>query len=255
MRNHEIDKKSLDSFTHPVYSVSQSQFALQRKVNPVASCPSKIMNIHRALSDIAEIRAQLDRTETYRGFRSLAVGVSVALLLVGAWLEQAWVADPIVSVDRYLTVWFCVAIASATLALVEMSIRARVSENELVGKMHWSLARQISPSLLVGFVLTLVIVAHAREQPTASAGLMWSLPGVWSMIYGLGLFSCHKHLPSQTLGVAVYFLFAGILLLAHNWSTRELAGWQMIASFGVGQTCLAIVLFWNLERRRHAPEK
>jgi hypothetical protein len=210
------------------------------------------MNIHRALSDIADIRAQLDRTETYRGFRSGAVGISVGLLFVGAWAEKTWVTDASVDVDRYLTVWFCVAVASAVLALVEMLIRARISKNELVAKMHWSLARQIAPSLLVGFVLTLLIAAHTLEQPEGSNDLMWALPGVWSMIYGLGLFSCHKHLPSQALGVAVCFLFAGILILAYNWSTRELAGWQMIVSFGLGQSYLAIVLFWNLERRRGA---
>jgi len=212
------------------------------------------MNIHRALSDIADIRAQLDRTESYRGFRSAAVGISVGLLIVGAWFEKVWVTDASVAVDQYLTVWFCVAAASSVLAAAEMLIRARISGNELVAKMHWSLARQIAPSLLVGFVLTLLIAAHALEQTDGSTGLMWALPGVWSMIYGLGLFSCHKHLPSQTLGVAAYFVFAGVLILAYNWSTRELAGWQMIATFGVGQACLAIVLFWNLERRRDATE-
>lgn len=212
------------------------------------------MNIHRALSDIADIRAQLDRTETYRGFRSAAVGISVGLLFAGAWVEKIWMVEPSAEIDRYLAVWFCVAVASGVLAFIEMLVRARVSENELVAKMHWSLARQIAPSMLVGFVLTLLIAAHALEQPSESNGLMWALPGVWSMIYGLGLFSCHKHLPAQALGVAVYFLAAGMMILAYNWSTRELEGWQMIASFGVGQAFLAIVLFWNLERR-HGEKK
>ena len=212
------------------------------------------MNIHRALSDIADIRAQLDRTETYRGFRSVAVGISVAIVLAGAWMEETWLAEPAANVYQYLTVWISVAIASALIAFAEMLIRARISTNELVTKMHWSLARQIAPSLLVGFVLTILIAAHELEQPANSSGLTWALPGVWSMIYGLGLFACYKHLPTQTLGVAVYFLSAGMVILAYSWSTRELAGWQMIASFGVGQACLAIVLFWNLERRHGETE-
>ncbi|MFT5302677.1 MAG: hypothetical protein ACI814_003494, partial [Mariniblastus sp.] len=66
------------------------------------------LNLHRALSDIAEIRAQLDKTETYRGFRSSAVGVSVILLLAGAFIQKVWVADSVLEIDRFLIVWFCV---------------------------------------------------------------------------------------------------------------------------------------------------
>ena len=213
------------------------------------------MNIHQALSDIAEIRAQLDRTETYRGFRSTAVGVSVLVLAVGVWAESRWVDDWASQVDRYLAIWLSVAVLSAAIAGVEMLIRSRVSDNRLVGKMHWSLVRHIIPSFLVGFVLTLLIGAHAYEVATAqgsvaSANLIWALPGMWSMVYSLGLLNCRRDLPAQAIGVAVYFLFAGIILLAYNWSTRDLGGWQMLASFGVGQAFLGAVLFWNLERRR-----
>lgn len=214
------------------------------------------MNIHQALSDIAEIRAQLDRTETYRGFRSTAVGVSVLVLAIGAWTESRWVDDWAIQIDRYLTIWFCVAGVSAAIAGVEMLVRSRISGNRLVGKMHWSLVRHIAPSFLVGFVLTLLIGMHAHEVNAAaegsmtSAGLVWALPGLWSMIYSLGLFNCRRDLPAQAIGVAVYFLFAGVILLAYNWSTRDLGGWQMLASFGVGQAFLGGVLFWNLERRR-----
>lgn len=212
------------------------------------------MNIPRALSDIAEIRAQLDRTETYRGFRSAAVGVSGALVLAGAWIGNYWVTDAVVEVDRFLTVWVCVAIASAVIAFVEMMIRTKVSQSRMVTKIHWSLLGQIVPSLAVGFVLTLLIAVHALEQPAAEMGMMWSLPGVWSMVYGLGLFACYKHLPGHAVGVALYFVCAGAILLAYSWSTRELAGWQMVVTFGVGQALLALVLFWNLERRRGEAE-
>jgi hypothetical protein len=212
------------------------------------------MNIHRALSDIAEIRSQLDRTETYRGFRSAAVGISALLVLIGAWVEKIWVAQPNVEVDRYLGVWFCVAVASAVIAFIEMLVRARISGNKLVAKMHWSLATQIAPSFVVGFVLTLLIAMHALEQSSETTGLMWALPGLWSMVYGLGLFACHRHLPRQAIGVAVYFLGAGVVILAYNWMTRELANWQMVALFGVGQAFLAVVLFWNLEKRRGETE-
>lgn len=206
------------------------------------------MNLHRALSDIADIRAQLDRTESYRGFRSTAVGASVLIVILGAIAQTVWASEPLRQVDRFLIVWFAVAIASAALATTEMLIRAKVSDNRLVGRVHWSLARQIAPCLLVGFALTVLIGAHAIDQPP-TASLLWSLPGVWSIVYAAGLFACRTHLPAPVLGVAIYFMAAGLLLLIHNWLTRDLAGWQMIASFGGGHVFLASVLFWNLEKR------
>lgn len=215
------------------------------------------MNLHRALSDIAEIRAQLDRTETYKGFRSTAVGVSVLILLVGFWLQSKWVVNLNQQVDSYLWIWLGVAVASASIASVEMLIRSRVSGNPVVGKMHWALASQIAPSFLVGFVLTVLVGAHAYEQAAKSSadGMIWALPGIWAMLYSLGLFNCRRHLPDQATGVAIYLLFAGVMLLGFNWMTREAAGWQMLVTFGVAQTYLGIVLYWNLERRSGSEER
>lgn len=226
------------------------------------------MNLHRALSDIAEIRAQLDRTETYRGFRSAAVGVSVLVLIVGVFIEKIWVRQPLVDIERYLAVWMGVAVGSGLVAVVEMVIRGRRSESEVVWKTHRSLALQIAPSLFVGLLLTMLIASHALEQralgiespllttevASQNLGMMWALPGVWSLVYGLGLFSCQRNLPPQVVGVAVFFVAAGALMLAFGWVTRDLDGWQMMVTFGVGQAWMAWVLFWDLENRRDKTE-
>lgn len=208
------------------------------------------MNIHQALSDVAEIRAQLNRTEAYRGFRSTAVGVSVLVVLVGAMFQCAHASDPTVQVDRYLTIWFLVAVVNIGVAGVEMLVRSRISQNQLVNRMHWSLVAQMAPCCLVGFVLTVLISEHAFEQVDSDGGLIWALPGIWSMTYALGLFSCQRQLPDQARSVAVYMLLAGVLLLAFNWTTRTPSAWQMVASFGVGHLMLAWVLYSKVERRR-----
>lgn len=207
------------------------------------------MNIHRALSDIADIRAQLDRTETYRGFRSVAVGISVLVLIAGALVEKVWVLEPRMEVVRYLTVWISVAGLCALIAAVEMVVRGRISNNRLVWKLHRTLLFQILPSLAAGFVLTLLIASHAVQSPPTT-DLMWSLPGTWSMLYGVGLLGCHRQLPAQSTLVGFYFLVAGAGLLVFGWFTNELAGWQMIVTFGVGHTLMSWVLFWNLEKKR-----
>ena len=216
------------------------------------------MNIHRALSDIADIRAQLDRTETYQGFRSTAVGISVLVLVVGAFAEKAWVLQPSVQVREYLTVWLSVASISAVIAIAEMLIRGRVSGNRMVWHMHWALVRRVAPSFIFGLVLTVLIALSAESQISqvehpglgTPVGLMIALPGLWSMIYAIALFSCQQHLPKQTALVALFFFVGGIAILVNNFLTFQLAGWQMVALFGIGQAWLAFVLYWNLERRR-----
>ena len=207
------------------------------------------MNIHQALSDVADIRAQLNRTESYRGFRSTAVGVSVLVVLAGAIVQNAYVSEPTMQIDRYLKIWFVVAIVNIFVAGVEMFARSRISKNLLVNKMHWSLVTQMAPCCLLGFALTLLISEHAFEQANSKSGLLWALPGLWSMTYALGLFSCQRQLPEQAKSVAIYMLLAGVCLLVFNWNTRVSAAWQMVASFGVGHLLLAGILYWNVERR------
>jgi len=206
------------------------------------------VNIHQALSDIAEIRAQLDRTETYRGFRSGAIGFSVLVVIAGAWVQSALVADPGVQIDRYLNIWFVVAVSSIGIAGIEMLIRSRVSQNRLVSRMHWSLLSQMAPCLIVGVIVTLLIADHAHENPTGDTGLLWALPGLWSLLYSLGLFSCQSQLPKPAKLVAAWMLGAGAVMLAIGWKTGVPQGWQMVASFGVGHLALASILYWNLER-------
>jgi len=162
--------------------------------------------------------------------------------------QNAYVSQPTIQIDDYLKIWFVVAVLNIGVAAVEMLVRSRISKNQLVNKMHWSLVTQMAPCCLVGLVLTLLISEHAFEQ-NSDGGLLWALPGLWSMTYALGLFSCQRQLPVQARIVAIYMLLAGVLLLAINWNTRVPAGWQMVASFGVGHAILAAVLYWNVEKR------
>lgn len=208
------------------------------------------MNIERALSDIEEIRVRLNRTEAFVGFRSVAVGFSVLAVLGGSWAEMILVTHPQQDIGRFLIIWLAVAVASAIFALTEMGIRGRASGNRLVWRMHRSLVCQLMPSLLVGAALTALIFLNAKNQLVPEASLGWALPGVWAMMYGLGLFQCSRNLPRSTQWVAAYFLVSGLSVLVGTrlgWSIDHL---QMMATFGAGQLLLSGVLFWNLERTR-----
>ena len=212
------------------------------------------MNIHRALSDIAEIKAQLDRTQSHRGFRSLATVLSSVLVLVMAVLLNQSIET--LSPARFVDAWTLVAIVSLIVAFIEMKIRASGGHEDLIWKMHHDLGRQLVPALLAGAVLTFVFNDHrmpffgsfgdgSEASPPPLSHLM---PGMWAMIYGLGIVACVQHLPRPAWLVAAWFLIGGsACILLESPSLRHL-NQQMAILFAGGQLALGAVLFWKLER-------
>jgi hypothetical protein len=72
------------------------------------------------------------------------------------------------------------------------------------------------------------------------------LPGLWAMVFGLGIFASRPYLPRTTGWVALYYLTAGALLLA---LTREASSaWEVGGTFALGQLGTAAALTWNRER-------
>lgn len=205
------------------------------------------MNLNRALSDIAQIRAQLDRAEVYRGFRSLTVGVSAIFVVVGATVHQTWLQDAGDEMGAFLTLWISVAALSATVCGIEMLVRNRTSESPLTEKLHRSLIWQTMPSLLVGCVVTTAIVNESGETRIENATQF--LPGLWAMIYALGLWACGANLPRLAHAATIYFMAAGaISLLMNSSGISTPASWQMVVLFGVGQLLLSAILYWKFER-------
>ena len=87
------------------------------------------------------------------------------------------------------------------------------------------------------------------EQSVGAAGLMWALPGVWAMVFGLGLFACRYELPQSASWVAGFYVMAGMVCLLINSQLHQLSAWQMVVLFGFGQSFLGLSLFFNGERR------
>lgn len=209
------------------------------------------MQLRDALSDLKEIRAQLDRTHEFCGFRSLAVAVSGVLAIIGAMLQLSWQCGTQGTLREFLVIWLCVAIGSLVVAGVEMWVRGLYGSTKLLWKTHRRLAMQIAPSFFVGAILTTALVCSDHAS--------WMLPGMWAMVYSLGLFACWQHLPRLTLWAAVYFLLGGTVCLWNSFLARgvessTLSAWYMAVLFGGGQLLLGWILYWTLERNRHGQE-
>jgi hypothetical protein len=123
-----------------------------------------------------------------------------------------------------------------------MVLRCRRTDQPLQWEMSLAAAEQFMPCLVAGALLTYVIVAFNGEQ-------VWMLPGLWMVLFSMGVFASRRLLPKPTVLIAMYYLLAGLMVLAMR-RDAGLSPWTMGSVFGFGQLFAAGVLYWTLERSR-----
>ena len=199
------------------------------------------MELREALSQITEIRAQMARTETFRGYRSGTVGLSGLLGVAGGVVQAVWIPDPGQNIRAYLGLW--VGVAGACLAVwgAEMVLRCRRATLSLTRQMTWLAVEQFFPCMVAGVLLTWAIVVYAADS-------LWMLPGLWSVVFSLGVFASCRLLPRPVFWVGAYYLAAGVAVLVLARGDAALSPWAMVGTFGAGQLLTAAILYFTLER-------
>jgi hypothetical protein len=199
------------------------------------------MELREALTQISEIRQQMARTEVFRGYRAMPVAFSGLLALAAGGFQAVWIREPAAQMTSYLTLWVGAAVVSALAAGSEMAHRYRHSSSAWGREITWLAVEQFLPCLVAGGLLTFVLVRFAPES-------LWMLPGLWQVLFGLGIFASCRLLPRATFGVAVFYLCTGLACLALARGDAAFSPWAMALPFGVGQFLAAGVLYSTLER-------
>ena len=199
------------------------------------------MDLRDALTQIAEIRQQVARTETFRGYRALPVALSGALAWVAAGLQVVLIVDPARQIDSYLTLWLGAALASLMVTGAVMLWHARHAASPLARSMTLLAVGQFLPAMVAGGLVTLVLSRYAEES-------LWMLPGLWSILFSLGVFASHRLLPPAIFWIGTWYLAAGLVSLVWAQGEYALSPWAMAIPFGVGQLLAAAILYWHLER-------
>lgn len=204
------------------------------------------MELREALTQISEIRAQMARTETFRGYRALPVAFSGLLALATAGFQAIWLTEPTGRLGEYLALWVGAAVVSAVACGSEMVLRARLASTRWSREITWLAIEQFLPCLAAGGLVTVVLVRFAPET-------LWMLPGLWQVLFSLGIFASCRLLPRATFGVGVFYLGAGLASLALARGDAALSPWVMGLPFGAGQLLTALVLYRTLECRDVQP--
>lgn len=200
-----------------------------------------------AMSQIADIRRTLARTEVFRGYRSVTVAWTSLFALLGAAAQMLWIPKPLEDSITYLGVWVGLAAVGLVVSGFEIAIRARRCQSTLTRQISWLAVEQFLPSVFVGGAVTWAVASFAREQ-------LWMLPGLWSLIFGLGVFASARLLPREITWVAVWYLLGGCAVLILAQGPAACSPWAMVLTFGVGQAAMSAILYWRLERD-HGPQE
>ncbi len=189
--------------------------------------------LDRALLDINFVREHIARTTQFKGYGPLTLAVT-GLLALGVAALQGRIAAPPAPALEFIAVWSAVAAIAVTLIGVEAVVRARRLHGGMAVEMLQSAIEQFLPALTAGMLITFAL---ARWSPASS----WMLPGLWQIVFSLGVFSTARILPKAVFVVGIWYLGCGLACLALGQSD-PLSPWSMGIPFGVGQLLVACIL-------------
>ncbi len=197
-------------------------------------------DLQQALSEIHLIRHQVARGTQFRGYGPASIAFSGLLALLVASAQAEWGGRAQHDLAMNLAIWAAVAAVSVGIAGLETFARARRVHFDLAREMLHSAVEQFVPALVAGLLLTVVLI---RAIP----GDFWLFPGLWELIFSLGVFASCRFLPRPMFAVGVWYLAAGLCSLVVASGPKAFLPWTMGIPFGVGQLSVAAVLHLCVE--------
>src|SRR5262249_3503862 len=143
-------------------------------------------------------------------------------------------------VVSYLALWVTTAAVSVALIGFEMVARSRRVHTGLAEEMIATAVEQFLPAAAAGTLVTAVLFRFAPEN-------LWMLPGLWQILFSLGVFASCRFLPRPIFAVGVWYLTTGLACLAFASGAQAFSPWAMGVPYGVGQLLCAALLLQDLE--------
>ena len=195
--------------------------------------------LDRALGEITSIRRQVARATEFRGYGAATLATTGLVAIAAALAQARWLPDAASHLAVYLGIWMTTAVLSAALIAVQTVNRTQREHSGMADEMIRMAVEQFLPAAIAGALLTVVMM---RSGP----GSLWLLPGLWQVIFSLGVFSSCRFLPRPMLAAGVWYLATGLACIALG-DARALSPWAMGIPYGAGQLLVAAILYFNQE--------
>jgi hypothetical protein len=200
-------------------------------------------DLHKALGEISSIRRQVARSTEFRGYGPATLATTGLLAVIAAAVQGQAVPDAAHHLTGYLTVWVSTAILASALAGVEVHRRSQRVHSGMSDEMIRMAVEQFLPSAAAGLLITIVVL---RGVP----GVAWMMPGLWQVIFSLGIFASCRFLPRLMVAAGAWYLLTGLMLISFG-DARAFSPWAMGIPFGGGQLLVAAILLWSGRKGDH----
>ena len=194
-------------------------------------------DLHKALGDISSMRRQMARSTEFRGYGPATLATTAAFAILASLAQSHWVPRPAEHVGTYLAIWIWTALASATLIGVQMQTRSRRLHSGLADEMIRMAVEQFLPAALAGALITFVLVRYAPQES-------WMLPGLWQLIFSLGVFSSCRFLPRPMVSAGCWYMATGLICISFG-DIRAFSPWAMGVPYAFGQLLVAGILYFT----------
>jgi hypothetical protein len=193
--------------------------------------------LNRALVDIRAIRRQVAGTTEFRGYGPLTLSATALLAVVAGVVQRWWIPEPAAHPVSYVALWLTTAMVCAALIGTQMLTRANRFHSGMADEMIRMAVTQFLPAGIAGAVLPFVLVRATRD-------VFWMLPGMWQIIFSLGVFASRRSLPRAMLLVGGWFLVTGFGCLALG-DSRALAPMTMSGAYAIGMAAVAAIHYFS----------
>jgi hypothetical protein len=200
-------------------------------------------DLHKALGEISSIRRQVARTTEFRGYGPATLATTAVFAVAAATVQARVAPDGAHHIAAFLGIWVTTAVVAAALTGVQVYRRAQRVHSGMSNEMIRMAVEQFLPAAAAGLMITIVVL---RSAPRTA----WIVPGLWQVIFSLGVFSSCRFLPRPMMGAGVWYLLTGLITISFG-DGRAFSPWTMGIAFGVGQMLVAGILLWSAREGEH----
>ena len=202
-------------------------------------------DLNQALVDIRSIRRQVAQSTEFRGYGPLTLSSTAVFALLAGAIQSHWLPEPAAHPALYVALWLTTGILSAALIATQMLTRANRLHSGMADEMIRLAVAQFLPAAIAGVILPFVLL-HAAPS------VLWMLPGLWQIIFSLGVFASCRGLPRPMLLAGAWFLLTGFACIALG-DTRALAPATMSGPYAIGMALVAAI--HHLSAKKASPDE
>jgi hypothetical protein len=132
------------------------------------------MHAH-AMDNLRYIRETIERAGSFTAVPGIG-----GMLMGSTALAAPWAASRHAHDGVWLAIWLCEALVALAIGIAGAELKSRRAKQTLRSGPARKFIAGFAPAMLAGALLTAVLF---------EAGAVWTLPGVWMLLYGAGVVS------------------------------------------------------------------